>query len=344
MHVELLPAAYGDCILISYGSPERFVLIDAGTTPTWTEALKPHLKKRGVEHIELLVLTHIDADHIGGAIPLLEDETLPEIGDVWFNGWDQLPKRLLSVKQGEQFSALIRKRKIPWNAQFSRRAVCVSEDGLPELELEGELRLTILSPTVNRLERLARVWKKEVNRHFLGEKPGVRRRVRFLARNPTMSTNVPELATTKFRSDSSIPNGSSIAMLAEYGDSSILLAGDAHAPVLTRSIGALIAKRGVDRLQVDALKVSHHGSRGNTNARLLQLLDCNRYLISCNGDVHNLPDNEAIGRIIQHGGRRPRVMFNYHCARTECWDNKDLRNLYGYETCYGKDGFLRIDL
>ena len=211
-------------------------------------------------------------------------------------------------------------------------------------ELEGGLRLTLLSPTPGKLGRLARSWKKEIDRHFLGIEAGAPRRPRFLARNPTTSTDVPALAATRFRSDSSVPNGSSIALLVEYGDSSILLAGDAHAPVLTRSLAALLRERDLERLKIDALKVSHHGSRGNTNLRLLELLDCERYLISCNGDVHNLPDNEAIGRIIQHGGKRPRLLFNYHCARTRCWDVQALRNRYCYRTKFGTDGFLRIDL
>ena len=102
LRVELLPAAYGDCIVCSYGTrTKRHVLIDAGTMPTWKAELRPHLERRGIERLELFVLTHIDADHIAGAIPMLEDETLPvKIDEVWFNGWDHLPKRLLSVKQG----------------------------------------------------------------------------------------------------------------------------------------------------------------------------------------------------------------------------------------------------
>jgi beta-lactamase superfamily II metal-dependent hydrolase len=346
MRVEMLPADHGDCILISYGSrPVKHVLIDAGTHPTWERSLRPHLEKRKITRLELFVLTHIDADHIAGAIPMLEDKTFElDIREVWFNGWDQLPKRLLSVKQGERFSELIKENSIEWNTPFESQAVCVGEDGLPTHDLTGGLKLTILSPTIGKLERLARVWKKEVDRHFLGGHEGRPRRPRFLARNPTLSTNVPELAATTFRSDTSIPNGSSIALLAEDVESSILLAGDAHASVLTRSIGRLLKQRNLERLQIDAFKVSHHGSRGNTNVRLLQMLNCKNYLISCNGAVHNLPDNEAIGRIIYHGGSQPRLLFNYHCSRTECWDNDTLRDRYRYSTRYGKGNIISLKL
>lgn len=348
LRVELLPAAHGDCILLSYGSPGRHVLIDAGTTPTWEQHLKPHLERRRIKRIELFVLTHIDADHIAGAIPMLEDPEIPvEIGEVWFNARPQLSERFLSVRQGERFSELITARGIQWNESgFDGKAVCVREGDLPVVELAGGLRLTVLSPTSAKLDRLAKVWHKEVTRHLLAGPSGRPRRRRFLARHPTTSTDVAQLAATKFASDSSVPNGSSIALLAEHGDASVLLSGDAHASVLCAAVKKLRAqRRHPDRLPVGALKVSHHGSRGNTSRALLEELDCRRYLISCNGDVHKLPDNEAIGRIIHHSAQRPpELCFNYHCPRTEAWDDDALRKRYRYRTKYGDAGFLRIDV
>jgi hypothetical protein len=147
-----------------------------------------------------------------------------------------------------------------------------------------------------------------------------------------------------FRGDTSAPNGASIALLAEYQDMAVLLAGDAHAPVLAHSIRRLLRQRGESRLQLDACKVSHHGSRGNTNSNLLDLLDCPHYLISCNGDVHNLPDNETIGRIIHLGGGTPNLIFNYYCDRTKAWAEKSLQEQYGYQAVYGDDGYYRLDL
>jgi beta-lactamase superfamily II metal-dependent hydrolase len=339
----MLPAAYGDCLLITYGTRRlRHVLIDAGTQPTWANHLRPHLVREGVRRLELFVLTHIDADHIAGAIPMLEDPNLPlDIGEVWFNGRKQIAGRVLSVNQGERFSALIAERKLPWNEHFDHRAVCV-DDSVNSVKLVGGLKLTVLSPTRPKLDRLARVWKREVDRHFLGGGAAMPRRRQFLARTPTASTEVPALAATKFVGDSSVPNGSSIALLAEFGMKSMLLAGDAHAPVLCNAIKAL--RPDGTRLPIDALKVSHHGSRGNTSVGLLDMIACRRYLVSCNGDVHYLPDNEAIGRIIQHGGPDPQLHFNYQCERTRSWDSAQLRKKYRYSTEYGDDGFLRVDV
>jgi hypothetical protein len=341
--LELLPAAYGDCILITYGTGrnENQVLIDAGTEPTWLDALRPRLDPPA--RLELFVLTHIDADHIAGAIPLLETGTDVAIDDVWFNGWRHLPKEVLSAEQGEIFSALILQRRLPWNAAFDGQRIAAEKSGLPEKTLPGGLRLTVLSPTPKMLGRLARQWKKQIERK--GLRPGDHRRFRrFLARHPTLSTNVPKLAALPFRADTSAPNGSSIALLAEFEGSAVLLTGDAYAPVLTRSIARLLESRGQPRLPLAACKVSHHGSRGNTSPELLQLLDCNRYLISCNGDVHNLPDNETIGRIIHYTRGAPEIVFNYDCPRTEAWKSETLQKRHRYLARYGQDGHFALDL
>ena len=70
----MLPAGHGDCLWIEYGdaSETHRWLVDCGTQPTATEL------RRRVEALpendrrfELLVMSHIDADHIGGVLPFL---------------------------------------------------------------------------------------------------------------------------------------------------------------------------------------------------------------------------------------------------------------------------------
>ena len=135
-------------------------------------------------------------------------------------------------------------------------------------------------------------------------------------RRPPTSTRLP---TTPFRSDAAVPNGTSIAFLAEYGGAAALFAADAHAPVLVASIKRLLRDRGLDRLAVDVFKVSHHGSQNNVSAELLALLDCRRYLLSSNGDYFCHPDREAVGRIVKFGVRTPSLHFNYKSRYNDVW-------------------------
>src|SRR5436853_4823327 len=96
LRIEMLQAGHGDCLWIEYGDPAspRRVLVDGGATGTYKRALRPRLLALPEEarRFELVVVTHIDADHIAGILDLLAD---PEIGfsahDLWFNGYRHLP-------------------------------------------------------------------------------------------------------------------------------------------------------------------------------------------------------------------------------------------------------------
>ena len=130
---------------------------------------------------------------------------------------------------------------------------------------------------------------------------------RRLRRTSTSWPNEP------FSSDPGAPNGTSIALLAEYDGASALLTADAHAPVLVESIRRLLGHDAdtPDKLKLDVFKVAHHGSQHNLSSELLELLDCQRYLLSSNGDHFCHPDRQAIARIIKYGGKSPALYFNY---------------------------------
>ena len=69
---------------------------------------------------------------------------------------------------------------------------------------------------------------------------------------------------------------------------------------------------------MDALKLSHHGSRQAHSKALLDLLDCPRYLVSTNGYSHCHPDREAIARTILWGGDDATLYFNYRTEFNGC--------------------------
>ena len=337
--IEMLPAENGDCLWIEYGDPQspHRVVIDCGAKST-AGLLASRLNGTP---LELFVLTHIDADHINGVVPLFENPALQlAVGDVWFNGWRQI-NRFLGVKQGEQFSDLLERRKLPWNRKMtpagdSPPAPVVVGQSLPFYDLDGGMRLTVLSPGKAQLERMARDWKKALVEldpqkvAMLGRKPAPQP-VKDLA-----AFKLEPLASAPARPDPSVANGSSIALLAEFDGRSVLLTGDAHADVLIQSIGQLMRERGKDgqKLKLDAIKLSHHGSGNATTIALLQVLDCGRYLVSTNGNIFNHPDREAIARVILHGGKAPTLCFNYRSAMNALWGEPILRERYGYATEY----------
>jgi beta-lactamase superfamily II metal-dependent hydrolase len=337
--IEMLPAGHGDCLWIEFGNPKapRRVLIDGGAVGTYKRALRERLcglpeKER---RFELLVVTHIDADHITGILELLEDgETRFQAKDTWFNGYRHLPDEkpeTLGPVQGEKLTDLLVKR--PWNKEFKAAAVVVQADGdLPRLQIEGGLVLTLLSPTPAKLADLKPEWEKEVRKAGLDPsqpRPGEAESAEGF--KLLGAPDVEALAAEAFSEDTAKANGSSIAMLAEFEGRRLLLTGDAHPGIMTAAIKRLA---GGGRLAVDACKLPHHGSKANVSKQFLQALDCKKWLFSTNGAYFGHPDRQAVARVIKWGGTQPELSFNYRTQYNDAWDSKPLRERYGYTVSY----------
>ncbi len=346
LDIELLPARDGDALWIRYGKPGRLhhVLIDCGRGTEAYEVVRERLDKDPGLRFDLFVLTHIDADHIDGAVSLLGDAVFtPErVDDVWFNGWHHLLEKDRPVKddslgglQGEYFAALLKDRGFPWNERWSGRAVVVPEAGpLPELRLAGGMKVTVLSPTRERLAALRTKWQTDLDGRM---RPGNAREARKLLEEDRRyapdalggGVNVEKLLLTdEVEEDKAAPNGSSIALLAEYGGQRLLLTGDAFPSVLASSLRLLGASE--ERpLEVDAFKLSHHGSDGNTCPRLLKLLSCRRALISTNGASHSHPDAVTLARVVR-AQEGIELHFNYDSDFTNSWLDLGLQKKHGF--------------
>jgi hypothetical protein len=345
-HIEMLPAENGDCLWIEYGDPVRphRIVIDCGAEST-AGMLAARLK--GIEDpLKLFVLTHIDADHINGVVPLFAKHAADvRCDDIWFNGWRQV-NPFLGVRQAEQFSDLLEKHNLPWNRamtsagdKYPAPVVIPTEGALPTFELGDGMRLTVLSPGADQLGRLGRDWKNALI-ELRPEKAMLGRKQQPPAVTDFAAFDLEPLANTPARKDPSKPNGSSIALLAEFDGRSVLLTGDAHADVLAKSIQQLQRERGQagQKLKLDALKLSHHGSANATTIPLLELLDCPRYLVSTNGNIFSHPDREAIARVILHGSDQPALWFNYRSPLNKLWGEPILRERYKYTAEYPNEG------
>lgn len=333
--IELLPARYGDALWIEYGEPPHLhhVLIDGGTAGTRKDIQQ---RLRGVGELDLCMVSHIDRDHIEGLLGLLEqDEPGFRTRDFWFNGWPHLEEtdETYGAVQAERLTAAIVKHDIPWNRDFRGCAVVVPDAGpLPVRTLPGGMRLTLLSPTRAKLEALRPKWEKEVQAANLDPGFGLEAQDESGPDESFGGGDLPDvgaLAATPFVEDRAEANGSSIAVLAEYGGKRALLAADAHPSVLVSAIKRLSPS---NPLNIDLFKVAHHGSEHNTSRELLDLLQCPRYAFSTNGRVFEHPSDPAVARVIRHGGPNPTLIFNYRTSRNAVWD--PLSSAHGYATVY----------
>ena len=320
--IEMLKAAHGDAILVEYGAPAApsRILVDGGPHPAY-----PALRKRilalppAQRRLELLIISHVDTDHIDGIIRLLQDKEVGlEIDELWFNGQRHLiPPGEMGGVQGEFLEVLIEDLGLPWNCSFEGEAVVVPASGdLPSFVLPGGATVTLLSPKEEQLRNLRREWIKTVK--AAGFVPGDRdaAREQMLRRKEY----APPAAILGSSVDTSVANGSSIAVLFEFEGQAILLAADAFAEVLEESLARLASERGCEDLPVDAFKLAHHGSFSNISPHLLELAPAAYYLVSTNGDKFRHPDAAAIQLILQQRREsHPHLVFNYDSASTRPW-------------------------
>lgn len=347
--IQMLPAAHGDCLIVEYGlgNDVHRMVIDGGVARTY-DVLRAELEAipEKQRRLSLLVVTHVDADHIEGIVKLLSHESLGlDIREVWFNGYAHLADSPLDFGgvQGEYASALIEQRKIPWNTATEFRAIHVPDEGrLPAFTLPGGMRLTILSPTRDKMAAMADKWESEVKKAGLvpgHEKEsldhlhtkGKRLLVRFS--DEATGPDIEELVAEPYERDTAPANGSSIAFLAEFNGKSALFGADAHAEVLVSSLERLLQERGLDTLELDVFKLPHHGSSANLSPRLVELVAPRQVLVSTSGAIFEHPDAEAIARIL-HAKRDVKFVFNYRSEETDVWDNQGLQTKYAYTARY----------
>ncbi len=343
--IELLPAKDGECLWIEYGDAQKphRILIDAGRAGTHREVLRRIEAAAAPVHFELIVITHVDLDHIGGVLKLLAAKRPPlTAGDIWFNGRRHLGEGAPIPRgplQGEELTSILETLRLPWNEAFRPSntappsAVAVASDGKrPKKALPGGMSLTVLSPSREKLQRLIPLWDEEVRRwrereglRLEGQSPG--------EGEPAKRLRFETLASAPFTPDDSPFNGSSIALLAEFDGKRVVLAADAHPDLLLEGIRAAAPAPG-GRLRVDAFKMPHHGSRYNISREIVEAVECPRFLVSTDSSRFGHPDPEALARVIKFGGERPELIFNYRSEKTLAWKKPAWMKKYGYSVRY----------
>ncbi len=362
LELIMLPARQGDAIWIRWGnadSPHQMI-IDMGTEEVGNnvrdslEALDETQRE-----FELLVVTHVDRDHIGGVLTCLaEAELLSGLSfkDVWFNGWVHLNGGQVTQSvvpaggsstasglesfgpaQGERLSGWLRKQT--WNKAFAGKPVLREPSTTPTtITLADGLTLTVLGPTPERLREFIPKWKEEVE---IALEKGILHKVSPGLESygsktaPTLESleDMKILAESDSGRDPSEANGSSISLLLEYKDRRIVLAGDAFADDLVAGL-AEVAPQKV--LEVDAFKLPHHGSKNNVTKTLVEAVSCPCWLFSTDGTQFRHPDAVAIARVICYSAQQPvTLVFNVPSNFNRWWSNPDWKAMYQYETEYG---------
>ncbi|RZK26834.1 MAG: MBL fold metallo-hydrolase [Flavobacterium sp.] len=324
--IFLLKAFHGDAIIIktvdTSGNPYT-ILIDGGPSNTFDFALRKELS--AISKLDLLILTHIDSDHIGGILKFIDNSLFDKItiDKFWINSPHLIPitdgsSKISAIQAGNLEKKLIDK-KVELH-KFSSLITAVDTYS-PKKGIE----FTILSPTPHALDAVVKEWPE------LGSEHKAKLDDLKISGGVTNSQlprgNLKDLAIADFKPGKSLDNdrfnSASIAFILRLVDCTLLLLGDARAEIIEESLIKLGYNSTDNKLKVDFVKISHHGSKNNTSSSLLDLIDCENFIIMTNGGSARTkhPDRETVARILYHPARNLdnsiQIFLNYPLAEIE---------------------------
>jgi hypothetical protein len=311
---EALQAQHGDCFLLRW-TGNKLAVIDGGPSGVY-----PILKERldtlaGGKKlaIDLMMVSHIDDDHINGLLALmtdlrdLKDEKKPlpyDIRRFWFNSFEEVIGAKSKKAEDASLSALASNSSemSEWAKLMSdERATAVLASvgqgrklrdlialfGLQgnqpfddvavgskdEIDIDG-LAVTVVGPLDDQLDALRKEWKK------------------------APKSSKAELADYI---DTSTANLSSIVCLIDFDGKKILLTGDARGDYILDGLHKYGLLKGNGPLTLDLLKVPHHGSNRDVAPDFFEALPAKNYVISANGKYNN-PDKDTLQWLIEARG------------------------------------------
>jgi hypothetical protein len=343
--LDVIRARKGDCLMLHYGTKQspHLILIDGGPSSVFGPHLGPRIDQvrktlaLGSDEplpVEAVIVSHVDDDHIKGILDLTrklreqkndKDPLLVRVASLWHNSFDDLlkttPEELeaqaqfgaaavggsAEIPHGEVFDAALVLASIPqgrtlrldaeflgWkrNREHGGSLILATKTSRP-VALDGGLELTVVGPLQPELEALQKAhdkWLKEQQK-----KP-----------------RDPGSALAAFV-DKSIPNLSSVVVLAKADGKSILLTGDARGDKILAGLRlkGLLGKSPKSTLHVDVLKVPHHGSANNVEQIFFQQVTADHYVFSGDGE-HGNPERETLEMLFAARGAAPFALhFTY---------------------------------
>jgi hypothetical protein len=341
LKVAFLDVFHGDGAVITFDENDktRCIVVDGGEVTEAAFRLNAWLRHQGVRHIDLLVATHIDSDHINGLVNLLQQYSAAA-GD-WNGGhapcigtyWGPLPDpdrvgrsptvapaagaggfSLLSVpevafiaesvEQNQTLNKLVAQRIAnPMQMHYPSLA------DLPDTGLFDSVEIDFLSPDQQvpdtEVEGKALAWQSalDLDEGAAGAGTGASLPQTVEELEALVRANAVRVAAI---ADRDANNQSIVFRLRPRSGAgsgwSFLFSGDAQQDAW----GMMLGRHPAERLRARVLKVPHHGSHLNGITAEAVAAIAPEYLVISTGQKHGLPEAETLN-LLQGGS--PRKLF-----------------------------------
>lgn len=341
--LDILRARKGDCLIVRYGSDgdEKLILVDGGPSRVFRRFLKPRLQAIRSEReldtnesleIELLMVSHIDDDHVKGILDLTKelirdaDASRPQtvtINALWHNTFNDIigdtPDELeASITAGFGEASLAGAMTSDDRLSVDAKKLLASVNQGRKLRDAAERLNWSVNPQFGGKLVLARGEPNDkitlpsgLSLHVLGP---MREEIealqakhdRYLQREG-LGRRDPEAALAAF-SDRSVANLSSLVVIAEMDGRTLLLTGDARGDKILEGMELQGRLTPGGTAHVDVLKVPHHGSDRNVTTKFFRRITADHYVF-CGDGEHGNPERETAEMLFE---ARPAGDFTLH--------------------------------
>lgn len=160
----------------------------------------------------------------------------------------------------------------------------------------SKVKINVLSPSLEKLQILNNHWPTQ-NLKKGAVKSSSKKQFDYDLSIQELKQRLPN-----FEQDGSPVNGASIAFMIELHDFKWLFLSDAHPDIVVDNLNKLLTAEN-HKIKIDVVKLSHHGSKKNTNDTLLGVIDCPNFVVSANANkMHYHPNKETLVRVLEHIG------------------------------------------
>lgn len=302
--IDILQAGYGDCIFISINKENSSfnILVDGGTASTYYNAkerrnpigplktLLNNLKKEN-RHIDLLVCTHVDDDHIGGIKKWFETDFPSKnfVREIWINDDVQITDRHDLNNTSPHVASIIAKLK-EQQIQYQNGIVA-------GFSMKDEFcRINVLAPSIAHHNVIAQDIHESLDNVSSEKENNKRTFLELIHEDWNMQGNTAE-------------NEASIAFEIECWDGTkLLMLGDANYQDYMEGLDIFHPDK-EEKIEYNVVKLSHHGSKNNFHPDFLKRVHAPYYIVSTNGSKFKHPDKDVLAQIIYHTDSA--ILFNY---------------------------------
>lgn len=331
--LRAVKAKHGDCLLLF--AEGCTILVDGGPSGTYNRFLRDQLKAlppvgEDPAHIDMMMVSHIDADHIDGILDLTDElleardenrRPIVTIGRCWHNSFaDDIMSATASISasarsgQAASLAGLLDEIDGPELDSHDAQAVLASVRQGRQLALD--LKALNIDHNQRFKDRLAiqghaPVWECGAMRvHVIG--PSHEQiddlRDKWAKELPKILAREADMASAAKSMDRSVSNLASIVAVAEVEDKRILLTGDARSIMILQWLEETGYLAAGGTCHFDIVKGAHHGSIRNVVPEFFERVTADHYLF-CGDGKHSNPEPDTLDMLFT---ARPELNYKIH--------------------------------